>query len=99
MRLALPVALASVRQGAPAQTVQEGTALEVLAWLGGLILAVLVAAVVLAYTKRRLRRSAPADGPAFDLDQIREMREHGELTDAEYEALRERVIQDIAPRS
>lgn len=70
-------------------------AFEALWWMGGLILGLSVVVVLLAYLRRRLRATAraSADSPPFTLDQLRQMRERGDLTDGEYQALRDRIFQ------
>lgn len=75
------------------QSVASEKALEGWLWFGGLVLALLACMVVLLYVRRRIRhRGGDDQAPLFDLDELRKMRDTGELTIPEYEVLRRRTL-------
>ena len=79
------------QQGVPPEKLLEGWL-----WFGGLALGLLACFVVAVYILRRIRgRRGGGAGTAFDLDELREMRDTGELTIAEYETLRKRSIAEM----
>lgn len=66
-------------------------------WQGVLWLAIiagcaLAAAPVLLWLRRRLMTDAGSSGSSLDLDLLRELRDRGELTIAEYERLRRQAF-------
>ena len=70
--------------------------LESWLWFGGLALALLTVFVILVYVRRRIRgRGGDDAGAVFDLDELRGMRDTGELTIQEYETLRKRSIAEM----
>lgn len=62
-----------------------------LAIAGVVIVALLGAAAIARYRKGLLKDSPQATGP-WNLDDLREMRDSGQLTDQEYQLLRQRLI-------
>ncbi|MCH8966161.1 MAG: SHOCT domain-containing protein [Planctomycetes bacterium] len=66
--------------------------LEGLTWFVGVVVTMLLAAVVVAYLMRRLRARDETWTPRFTLEQLRRLKERGDLTDAEYHALRQRTL-------
>lgn len=57
-------------------------------WLAVIVFLVMLAVVILAYLRRRMRSSTPRDGqPDFDLAELRRLRDTGQVTTAEYENL------------
>ena len=64
---------------------------EGLAWLFGLLMLVSLAAVIALYFRRRLRSNG-LDSGGFSLAELRRLRNRGELTVPEYEALRDRML-------
>ena len=82
------------------QSVDPAKVLEGWLWFGGFAVLVLVSAALLAYFWRRARRTATrSDPPVFDLEDLRRLRNSGELTIAEYEALKQRAIEDASNRT
>ena len=75
-----------------AEAAREQAAFEGTIWLGGLILALLVVGLVLAYLRKRVRPVERADGFGFELEELRALRDRGELTPEEYETLRDRLF-------
>ena len=57
--------------------------------VGGMLIGLIIARVL----KKRLRREEPAQ--AFTLDDLRQMRARGQITGAEYEAMRAAIIADV----
>ena len=79
------------RQGVPPEKLLEGWL-----WFGGLALALLTCFVVAVYVLRKIRgRRVGRAGGVFDLDELRQMRDTGELTIQEYETLRQRSIAEM----
>jgi len=69
---------------APRQIDWPGIAL----WLGMLALLIIAATAVAALIRRVVRGGGTGSGPAFTLQDLREMRDCGDLTEAEYQAAR-----------
>jgi hypothetical protein len=63
----------------------------VLTFAGVTVLALLGRVAISRYRKRLMKGSQEAIG-AWTLDNLRDMRESGQLTDEEYQALRQRMI-------
>ena len=63
----------------------------VLTLLGVMVLALLGRAAISRYRKRLMRGSQETIG-AWSLDDLQDMRDSGQLTDQEYQALRQRMI-------
>ena len=100
MQIALPGLTVTPGALILAQSAREaeafGVGLEALLWMGAFVLGLSVVAVaVLASVRRRLRAPASRKSPSFTLDQVRQMRERGDLTDSEYEAVRRRVLHGL----
>jgi len=65
---------------------------EVLLWVGILLACFIVGSGAVYVVRRRLRRDRDGpSGPSLTMSQVREMRERGEISEREYEALR-RVV-------
>lgn len=61
-------------------------------WFLLVVAALALVAVVIAFLRRRMRRVDEAVASEFSLEQLRELRDRGELTIQEYEALRRRTM-------
>ena len=61
---------------------------QVLLWVGILLGCFLAGGVVLYVVRRYARGGGVAAGPSLTMDQVRQMRERGEISDREYERLR-----------
>ena len=61
-------------------------------WLGGVILAILAAVLIAAYVRRRTREAMESSSAELGLDELRRLRDRGELTLSQYEALKKRTI-------
>jgi hypothetical protein len=87
------------RTGSLTDLAQQGVAsekvLEGWLWFGGLVVALLTCLVIMAYVRRRIRGDGGEAGAVFDLDELRRMRDTGELTIPEYETLRRRTIAEM----
>ncbi len=66
--------------------------LEGLVWFTGLVLAILAAALVVTYVKRRVRAGDETRTPSFTLEELRDLKERGDLTDVEYHALKHKAL-------
>ena len=66
----------------------------VVAWSVGLLLALVLGMVAAARLKRRLRQDdvQPAAASGFTLSDLRQMHRSGQLTDAEFERAKEKVV-------
>ena len=73
-------------RGSPEQTFQA------ILWFAGLVVALGVAAGVFAWGRSRWRRRGQGDGGTFSLDQLRAMRDRGELSSDEFDRLRAGAI-------
>lgn len=85
-----------------AQAAGQGGIGEALLWLGGMIVLLMIAAGgVLVLRARLLDRGARSGGPGLFLDELRAMRDRGELSPAEYDAARSAMAARLAggPRS
>ncbi len=72
------------------EVVFEGTLL-----LGGVVLVAVLAVLLLSYVRSRVRRSGWMTDPMFSLAELRRLRDEGELTVAEYDALQRRALNDL----
>lgn len=101
--LAFPPIMDHVVGGGPeradAALAQSGGAFEAVVWMAGLVLVLIAAAVVLAWYRSRWRGSMSTARDNFTLDDLRRMRDRGDLTGAEYERLRAIVIADFGASS
>jgi hypothetical protein len=93
MRIAFAASAVSVAGVPAALPGKEAEAFEAVLWMGGLILGVLVVVVLLAYLRRRFRMPVSDGRGDFTLEDLRQMRKRGGLTDEEYEALKKKVLE------
>jgi len=63
-----------------------------LLWIGGILLLTLMTVVVALYLRRQLRSSREDAGPPFTLEDLRRMRDAGEVTPDEFDVLKRSVI-------
>lgn len=64
-------------------------------WLGVIVFIVIVATVILAYVRRRMRSSMSHVGPpGFDLAELRRLKDRGRLTGEEYDNLFQTLFPD-----
>jgi len=66
-----------------------------LLWFGALVTVLLLAFLVVLWTRRHCRWVEIGPVAGFDLADLRRQRDQGILTDAEYEALRCSVLQSL----
>jgi len=59
---------------------------------GAIVGVVMLAVVIVLYVRRRFQSWDDREGSDFTLEKLRQLRDQGELTIAEYEALRRRVL-------
>jgi len=71
---------------------QRGDPAEVIPWLGLLLVIILVGAVVLAAARRSFQGSNRSTEVMFTLDDLRAMRERGDLSDEEFETAKDKLI-------
>lgn len=62
-------------------------------WFGGILIAVLVGVAIVASIRKKVRNASGMREPEFSLDQLRDLRDRGELTKPQYEALRQRIVE------
>ena len=94
MQAAFSASSVGPERPALAQSTDRAVAFEGLLWLAGLVFALMLVAVVLAYVRKRLRASEPDQTRGFTLDRLLHMRDRGDLTTAEYEALRQKALEE-----
>lgn len=66
---------------------------EALLWTAVTAAGSVLALLMLAWYRRRMRRGDEPSGPVFTLEEIKRLRDRGEITLAEYEALRAKVLE------
>lgn len=69
---------------------------EISLWLGVLAVLVVAAGIAVALVRRGVRNSGSAGSPAFTLQDLREMRDRGDLTEVEYQAARTAALGQAA---
>lgn len=67
--------------------------------LGVLVLIVIVGGVVLLLIRRWWKSESEAAPPGFTLGDLRELRDSGEISVAEYERAREKMVQSVRKQS
>ncbi len=73
----------------------QQAAFEGLLWFGGLVLLFVLAAVILLYVRKRMLSERGEAKVPFDLLRLKELRDHGEITIQQYEALRQKTIDAV----
>lgn len=71
---------------------------EALIWFGGLVLAALMIALAVLFLRKWFRRQSDSAVPGFTLDELRRLRDRGDLTIKQYEALRDRMVREQQAR-
>jgi len=79
-------------QGCLGQALDTSSAWAGLAWLGGVVLVCGLALVLAGYLRRRSAARHGRRPPPFSLEQLRHLRERGELSEEEYRSLRQRIL-------
>ncbi len=79
----------------PGQTSGLG---ESLAMLGVLLAIVIVLGLVVLYVRGRTLRGSRDDGAAGLFDDLRKMRNRGEITEEDYQATKRSIVQRLAGR-
>lgn len=74
----------------------EQKAFEVLLWFGVYVLLMLVAGVFLFWLRKRLRRRPVEGEEVFTLEQLRRLRDEGELSAGEYDLLKRKIAGGMA---
>jgi hypothetical protein len=87
---AVPWCAASVRAAA-----NPDDAFDAVIWMGVLIGVVIVGGVVVAYLRSRMRTPTGLKQATFTFDDLRRMRDRGEVTIAEYETLRKKLLDEL----
>ncbi|UCE58205.1 MAG: hypothetical protein JSU63_12270 [Phycisphaerales bacterium] len=75
-----------------AQSTEQKKVLEGLLWMGVIIVALVFAAALITYLRKRVVSQGDCEAPDFTLDQLRRLKEAGRLTPIEYETLKKRAI-------
>lgn len=87
-----PIAPAIYPNSLIAQQDPTAAAFTGIAILGGVVAALIVLLLIVNQIRKRLVRGESANEPPFTLDSIRHMRDRGDLSEGEYEVLRQRII-------
>lgn len=74
------------------QTEKRAAAFEGLVWIGGIVLVFLLIVVLLQHVHKRLHSSRRGDAADFTLQDLRRLRENGGLTEAQFEALKQKTL-------
>lgn len=77
------------------EAINNRSFLEVAIWVGVVILAVLAMAGVMVYTRRRTLQEESSALPTLSLQSLREWRDCGEISIAEYERLRAKLLHQM----
>lgn len=81
-------------------TLAQAATNEVLFWVALLLGAVLVASIaILALRKSLFAPPQRGEDPGSLMDQVRAMRERGEISEAEYDQVRRKLVAQAASRS
>lgn len=75
-----------------AGTSEQTAIFEGLHWLGVMVITAMLAFSVAVSVRRKTKAAAAKPAPEFTLDQLRDLRDRGELTISQYEALKQRVL-------
>lgn len=76
----------------------SGVPVDLLIWIGVLIVVVVVGGLVLVHVqKRMLKPPSAGPGAAGIMEELRRMRDSGAMTDEEYEATRKTMARKLAP--
>jgi len=78
-----------------AQSAQYSQAFEGVLWLGAVVAAVILATLIARIVWRKLNPTNRTDSAAFTLEDLRRLRETGDLTGPEYETLRSKLLSDV----
>jgi hypothetical protein len=73
----------------------EGKLFESVAWLGLLVLVIVVGVGAMAWMRYRILSSRRHHAGPFTLDELRQLRDRGALSASEYDTLRRRAIADL----
>lgn len=75
-----------------------GVPLDLLLWIGVLIVVVVIGGLVLVHMQKRMLKPPPAGpGAAGIMEELRRMRDAGAMTHEEYEATRKTMARKLAP--
>ena len=74
----------------------ESAAFEGILWLGGIVFAILAAVLIVRYWLRRVYNPWQDNRPSFTLQELRCLRDQGEISEVEYETLKQRVVESAA---
>lgn len=66
---------------------------DALIWTAAMTAVIVLALLALGAYRRRLKRAETANQPIFTLSEIKRLRDNGEITIPEYEALRAKVLE------
>ena len=72
-----------------AGTSEQTAIYEGLHWLGVMVITAMLAFSVAVSVRRKTKAAAAKPAPEFTLDQLRDLRDRGELTISQYEALKQ----------
>lgn len=85
-------------QGAATTTRPPGVPMDLLIWIGVLIVVVVIGGLILVHMqKRMLKPPAAGSGAAGIMEELRRMRDSGAMTHEEYDATRKAMARKLAP--
>ncbi len=91
MRLAISALVHAAATQPTAGSGREEAAFEAMVWFGALVAVVMLLALLALFLRKRVASRDAAQAPEFTLEQLREMRDCGDLTDEQYKALRDKL--------
>lgn len=81
---------------APPASPPGGAVTPTLVWVGILIVVVIVGSIIVMVVRRRvLAREAPASNDSTFMDELRAMRDRGEITPEEFEAAKRAAVRRL----
>jgi len=87
---AIEICVASTRGAAGHEAAFRG-----IMWMGLLCTCLILGTIILTLIRNRMRRTGRWSEPGFSLDDLRELRDQGKVSIAEYEKLREKLIEGL----
>jgi hypothetical protein len=91
----MPMVFAQDGSPTPARSTQPGTG-SVMVWVGVLILAAMVGGGIWVWLRRQLLAPESAGRPATIMEDLRRMRDEGQITQEEYDSIRRNMATRLA---
>ena len=79
-------------RGSIAQSREQTAVFQAFIWLAIVVIILMVGAAIVSYLRRKTRASVEIPAPVFTLEGLRRLRDRGDLTDTEYETLKQKLL-------